>query len=50
MRMGDYANSSLGVDAEVQGLLAMTKHQDECEIQDILNIGGDPLKAEGYKV
>ena len=50
VRMRAYAHSSLAVGAEVQGLFEMTKHQGEFEIQDILNIGEDPLKAGDYKV
>ena len=34
----------------LQGLFEMTKHQGEYEVQDILNIGEDPLKARDYKV
>ncbi|CAM9748185.1 unnamed protein product [Ascophyllum nodosum] len=34
----------------LQGLFEMTKHQGEYEIQDILNIGEDPLKARDYMV
>ncbi|CAM9475825.1 unnamed protein product [Ascophyllum nodosum] len=45
VRMRAYADSSLAVGAEVQGLFEMTKHQGEYEIQDILNIGEDPLNA-----
>ena len=44
------ADSSLAVGAEVQGLFEMTKHQGEYEIQDILNIGEDPLNAGDYNV
>ena len=47
VRMRAYADSSLAVG---QGLFEMAKHQDEYEIQDILNIGEDPLKAGDYKV
>ena len=50
VRMLAYVDSSLAVGAEVQGLFEMTKHQGEYEIQDILNIGEDPLKARDYKV
>ena len=50
VRVRAYADSSSAVDAEVQGLFEMTKHQGEYEIQDILNIGEDPLKSEEYKV
>ena len=50
VRMRAYADSSLAVGAEVQGLFEMTKHQGEYEIQDILDIGEDPLKAGDYKV
>ena len=50
VRMRAYADSSLAVGAEVQGLFEMTKHQGEYEMQDILDIGEDPLKAGDYKV
>ena len=50
VRMRAYVDSSLAVGAEVQGLFEMTKHQGEYEIQDILNIGEDPLNAGDYKV
>ena len=50
VRMRAYADSSLAVGAEVQGLFEMTKHQGEYEIQDILNIGEDLLNAGDYKV
>ena len=50
VRMRAYADSSLAVGTEVQGLFEMTKHQGEYEIQDILNIGEDPLNAGDYKV
>ena len=50
VRMRAYAGSSLVVGAEVQDLFEITKHQGGHEIQDILNIGQDPLKAEDYKV
>ena len=50
VRVAVYADSSLAVGAEVQGLFEMTKHQGEHEIQDILNIDEDPLKARDYKV
>ena len=50
VRMRAYADSSLAVGAEVQGLFEMTKHQGEYEMQDILNIGEDPLNAGDYKV
>ena len=49
MRMRANVDSSLAVGPVVQGLLEMTKHQDEYEIQDILNIGEYPLKAGDYK-
>ena len=49
MRMRTNVDSSLAVGPVVQGLLEMTKHQDEYEIQDILNIGEYPLKAGDYK-
>ena len=45
-----YADSSLAVGAEVQELFEMKKNHGEYEIQDILNLGGDPLKARNYKV
>ena len=48
--MRAYADSSLAVGAEVQGLFEMTKHWGEHEIQDILNSGEDPLKAKDFKV
>ena len=48
--MRTYADSSLAVGAEVQGLFETTKHQGEYEIQDILNIGEDPFNAGDYKV
>ena len=47
VRMHAYANSSLAVGANVQGLLDTTKHQSEFETQNILNIGEDQLKARG---
>ena len=50
VRTRAFADSYLAVGAEVQGLFEMTKHQGECEIQDILNIGEDPLNAGDYKV
>ena len=50
VRMRAYADSSLAVGAEVQGLFEMAKHEGEYEIQDILNIGEDPLNAGDYKV
>ena len=50
VRMHAHADSFLAVGAEVQGLFEMTKHEDEYEMQDILNISEDPLKAEDYKV
>ena len=50
VRMRAYADSSFAVGAEVQGLFKMTKHQGKYEIQDILNIGEDSLKAGDYKV
>ena len=49
VRMRAYADSYLAVDAEVQGLFEMTKHQGEYEIQDILNISEDLLNARDYK-
>ena len=45
VQMLAYENSSLAVGADVQGLFEMTKDQGEYEIQDILNIGQDQLKA-----
>ena len=50
VRMHAYADSSLRVGAEVQGLFEMTKHEDEYEMQDNLNIIEDPLKAGDYKM
>ena len=50
VRMRAYAEASLAVGAEVQGLFEMTKHQREYEIQDILHIREDPLSAGYYKV
>ena len=46
VRMRAYADLSLVVGAEVQGLFEMTEY----EIQDILNIGEDLLNAEDDKV
>ena len=40
----------LPAERSLQGLFEMTKHQSEYEVQDILNIGEDPLKARDYKV
>ena len=48
--MRAYADSPLSVGAEVQGMFEITKHQGEFEIQDILNIGEELLKAGDYKV
>ena len=50
VRMRAYVDSYLAVGPVVQGLFEMTKHQDEFEIQSILNIGKYPLKAGDYKV
>ena len=50
VRKRAYADFSLAVGAEVQGLFEMTKHQGEYEIQDVLIIGDDPLNAGDYKV
>ena len=50
VRVRAYADPSLAVDAEVQCLIEMTKHQGEYEIQDILNNGEDPLKAGDCKM
>ena len=47
--MRAYADSSLAVGAEVQGLFEITKTRGEYEIHDVLNIGGDPFKAGDYK-
>ena len=49
VRMRAYADSSLAVGAEVQGLFEITKTQGEYEIH-VLNIDGDPFKAGDYKV
>ena len=38
VRMHAYADSSLAVGAEVQGLFETTKHEDEYEMQDILTL------------
>ena len=48
--MHAYADSLLAVGVSVQGVLEMTKHQGEYEIQEILNIGENPVKAKGSKV
>ena len=48
MRVRAYADSSLAIDAEVLGVIGVTKHQGEYEIQHILNNGEDPLKAGEY--
>ena len=40
----------LPAERSLQGLFEMTKHQGKYEVQDILNIGEDPLKARDYKV
>ena len=50
VRMRAYADSSLAMGAEVQGLFEMMKHQGEYEVQDILNIGEDPFNAMDYKM
>ena len=50
VRMHAYADSSLAIGAEVQGLFEMTTHQGEYEIQDILNIGEDPISSSSSGV